>query len=38
MGDGRAEGWSAIGAGERAAVSLLPDADGMQVPTLKIYM
>ena len=28
MGDGRAEGSSAIGDGGQAAVSLMPDADG----------
>lgn len=28
MGDGRAKGWSAIGDGGRAAMSLLPGADG----------
>ena len=28
MGDGRAEGWSAIGEGGQAAMSLTPDADG----------
>ena len=28
MGDGRAEGWSAIGGGEQAAVSLTPNVDG----------
>ena len=33
-----AEGASAIGVGGQAAVSLVPDVDGMQVPTLKIYM
>ena len=31
MGDGRAEGSSAIGDGEQAANSLTPDADGMHV-------
>ena len=29
MGDGRAEGSSAIGDGGQAAVSLMPDIDGM---------
>ena len=28
MGDGRAEGWSAIGDGGQAAISLKPDVDG----------
>ena len=28
MGDGRAEGSSAIGDGEQAAISLTPDVDG----------
>ena len=28
MGDGRAEGWSAIGDGGQAAISLMPDVDG----------
>ena len=28
MGDGRAEGWSAIGDGGQAAISLVPDVDG----------
>ena len=28
MGDGRAEGWSAIGDGGQAAISLTPDVDG----------
>ena len=28
MGDGGAEGWSAIGDGGQAAISLTPDADG----------
>ena len=28
MGDGRAEGWSAIGGGGQAAISLTPDVDG----------
>ena len=28
MGDGRAEGSSAIGDGRRAAISLTPDVDG----------
>ena len=28
MGDGRAEGSPAIGDGERAAMSLMPDIDG----------
>ena len=28
VGDGRAEGWSAIGDGGQAAISLTPDADG----------
>ena len=31
VGDGRAEGSSATGAGEQAAVSLTPDVDGMHV-------
>ena len=31
VGDGRAEGSSAIGDGEQAANSLTPDADGMHV-------
>ena len=31
MGDGRAEGSSAIGDGGQAAISLTPDIDGMQV-------
>ena len=31
MGDGRAEGWSAIGDGGQAAISLTPDADGTHV-------
>ena len=29
MGDGRAEGWSAIGDGGQAAISLTPDIDGL---------
>ena len=29
MGDGRAEGSSAIGDGGQAAISLMPDIDGM---------
>ena len=28
MGDGTAEGWSAIGDGGQAAISLMPDIDG----------
>ena len=28
MGDGRAKGWSAIGDGGQAAISLTPDTDG----------
>ena len=28
MGDGRAEGWSAIGDRGQAAISLMPDIDG----------
>ena len=28
MGDGRADGSSAIGAGGQAAISLMPDVDG----------
>ena len=31
MGDGRAEGSSAIGDGGQAAISLMPDVDGMNV-------
>ena len=31
VGDGRAEGLSAIGDGGQAAVSLMPDVDGPQV-------
>lgn len=31
MGDGRAEGSSAVGDGGRAAVSLTPDTDGTHV-------
>ena len=31
MGDGRAEGSSAIGDGGRAAISLTPDVDGTHV-------
>ena len=31
MGDGRAEGLSAIGDGGQAAISLTPDVDGTQV-------
>ena len=31
MGDGRAEGLSAIGGGGQAAISLMPDVAGMQV-------
>ena len=31
MGDGRAEGSSAIGDGGQSAISLMPDADGMHV-------
>ena len=31
MGDGRAEGPSAIGDGGQAAISLTPDADGTHV-------
>ena len=34
MGDGRAEGSSATGAGEQAAVSLTPDVDGTGVSSL----
>ena len=30
MGDGRAEGWSAIDGGQ-AAISLTPDVDGMHI-------
>ena len=32
MGDGRAEGLSAVGDRGRAAVSLMPDFDGTHVP------
>ena len=35
MGDGRAEGSSAIGDGGQAAVSLRPDVDGMHIRTLE---
>ena len=31
VGDGRAEGLSAIGDGGQAAVSLMPDVDGIHV-------
>ena len=31
MGDGRAEGSSAIGDGQQAAISLTPDVDGTHV-------
>ena len=31
MGDGRAEGSSAIGDGGQDAISLMPDVDGMHV-------
>ena len=31
MGDGRAEGSSAIGDGMKAAISLRPDVDGMHI-------
>lgn len=31
LGDGRAEGWSAIGDRGKAAISLTPDVDGMHV-------
>ena len=31
MGDGRAEGWSAIGDRVLAAVSLMPDIDGTHI-------
>ena len=31
MGGGRTEGSSAIGGGGQAAISLMPDADGMHV-------
>ena len=31
MGDGRAEGSSAIGDKEQAAISLTPDSDGMHI-------
>ena len=31
MGDGRAEGSSAIGDGGQAAISLMPDVDGMHI-------
>ena len=31
MGDGRAEGSSAIGEGGQAAISLMPDTDGMHI-------
>ena len=36
MGDGRAEGLSAIGDGGQAAISLTPDVDGMHVRILKV--
>ena len=35
MGDGRAEGLSAIGEGGQAAISLTTDVDGMQVRTFE---
>ena len=31
MEDGTAEGWSAIGDGGQAAISLMPDADGTHI-------
>ena len=31
MGDGTAEGWSAIGDGGQAAISLMPDIDGTHI-------
>ena len=31
MGDGRAEGWSVIGDGGQAAISLTPDVDGLRI-------
>ena len=31
MGDGKAEGWSAIGGGGQAVIPLTPDIDGMHV-------
>ena len=36
MGDGRAEGSSAIGDGGQAAVSPTPDVDGLHICTLKV--
>ena len=35
MGDGRAEGSSAIGDGGQAAISLTPDIDGMHICILE---
>ena len=35
MGDGRAEGLSAVGDGGQATMSLMPDADGTHVPTFE---
>ena len=35
MGDGRAEGWSAIGDGGQAAISLMPDVDGKHLCILE---
>ena len=35
MGDGRAEGSSAIGDGGQAAISLTPDVDGRPVPNFE---
>ena len=37
MGDGRAEGSSAIGDGGQAAISLTPDADGTGSGSNSIY-
>ena len=34
MGDGRADGSSAIGAGGQAAISLMPDIDGIDFGSL----
>ena len=36
MGDGRAEGMSAIGDGGQAAISLMPDVDGTHIRILKV--
>ena len=37
MGDGRAEGESAIGDGGQAAISLMPDVDEDRFSSLKVH-